>query len=87
MNHHYQNRRRRKSRENYPERNGGRSGLNSQQVNLEEGQYFHDNSSPKQSHTVDSKTVAVGGIITLIATNFKGEIRLIIEKFFGLLGG
>jgi hypothetical protein len=29
----------------------------------------------------------MGGIVTLVATNFKAEIRLIIEKLFALLGG
>ncbi|SVB67169.1 uncharacterized protein METZ01_LOCUS220023 [marine metagenome] len=87
MNHQYQNRRRRRSRENYPERSGGRSGLSSDHPNLAEDQYYRNDSSSKINHPSSSTTVAAAGIITLIATNFKAEVRLIIEKFFGLLGG
>ena len=50
-------------------------------------QYFDTNSPPRRAQSVDSKTVAMGGIVTLVATNFKAEIRLIIEKLFALLGG
>tara|TARA_Y100001970_G_scaffold24556_2_gene29262 strand:+ start:17634 stop:17798 length:165 start_codon:yes stop_codon:yes gene_type:complete len=54
---------------------------------MEDQQYFDTNSPPRRAQSVDSKTVAMGGIVTLVATNFKAEIRLIIEKLFALLGG
>ena len=50
-------------------------------------QYFDTNSPPRRAQSVDSKTVAMVGIVTLVATNFKAEIRLVIEKLFALLGG
>ena len=91
MNHRSRRKNRKKSQENYPKRSGGRSGSNSAQKNMEEQQYhqqyFDTNSPPRRAQSVDSKTVAMGGIVTLVATNFKAEIRLIIEKLFALLGG
>ena len=87
MNHQSRRRSRKKSQENYPKRSGGRSGSNSAQKNMEDQQYFDTNSPPRRAQSVDSKTIAMGGIVTLVATNFKAEIRLIIEKLFALLGG
>lgn len=46
-------------------------------------EYFNAKSPPRQAASVDTRTVGVAGIIMFLATNFKAEIKMIIEKIFG----
>ena len=49
----------------------------------EQREYFDTQSPTKHAASVDTKTVGIAGIIMFLATNFKSEIKMIIEKIFG----
>ena len=49
----------------------------------EQREYFDAQSPPRNPASVDTKTVGIAGIIMFLATNFKAEIKMIIEKIFG----
>ena len=76
--------RRRRSSSRYDE-DRDRYGDEDRRYNREREEYFDRKSPPRQTG-MDSRVVGMGGVVALMVTNFKDEIRLFLKTLIKMFG-
>lgn len=76
--------RRRRSSSRYDE-DRDRYGDEDRRYNREREEYFDRKSPPRQTG-MDSRVVGMGGVVALMMTNFKDEIRLFLKTLIKMFG-
>ena len=78
--------RRRRSSSRYDE-DRDRYGVEDRRYNRErEREEYFDRRSPPRQTGMDSRMVGMGGVVALVMTNFKDEIRLFLKTLIKMFG-